>query len=266
MSEPEVRRELTKDGILIITFNRPDTMNALSLGINTGIIDAVRETKSNDDVRVLVLTGTGKGFCAGADLSSGGPARSPDAVQGRSSIVDKQGPANIIETLADADVPIIGAINGAAAGAGFGIALSCDIRIASDKARLGSIFIKRGVGPDYGTSYWLPRIVGLPKAFELLYSGELLNAEDALKVGLVNRIVPHESLMEETISYARMIANGPPIAYTYTRRSLIESSENLLHRQLVLEWTQQTEVLDTNDAREGFTAFLERRVPKFKGN
>ncbi len=266
MNEPEVRRELTKDGILIVTFNRPDKMNALNFSIANGILNAVQETKSNDDIRVLVLTGTGRGFCAGADLSSGGPAKSRDTVRGRSAIVDKQGSGQVVEALADADVPIIGAINGAAAGAGLGLALCCDIRIASDKARLGTIFIKRGIGPDYGTSYWLPRIVGLPKAFELLYSGELLNAEEALEIGLVNRIVPHESLLEETIAYARMIANGPPIAYTYARRSLIQSSENNLHRQLILEWTQQSELLNTNDAREGFTAFLEGREPRFKGN
>ncbi len=264
MNEPEVRRELTKDGILIVTLNRPDKMNALNFSIANGILNAVQETKSNDDIRVLVLTGTGRGFCAGADLSSGGPAKSRDTVRGRSAIVDKHGSGKIVEALADADVPIIGAINGA--DAGLGLALCCDIRIASDKARLGTIFIKRGIGPDYGTSYWLPRIVGLPKAFELLYSGELLNAEEALEIGLVNRIVPHESLLEETIAYARMIANGPPIAYTYARRSLIQSSENNLHRQLILEWTQQSELLNTNDAREGFAAFLEGREPRFKGN
>ena len=130
---------------------------------------------------------------------------------------------------------------------------------------MGSIFIKRGVGPDFGTSFWLPRIVGLPKAYELLYSGELLNAREALEIGLVNRVVPHESLMEETLAYARMIANGPPLALTYTRRSAIQSLENNLSQQLTLEWTQQIELLTTNDAHEGFAAFLDRRDPKFTG-
>jgi 2-(1,2-epoxy-1,2-dihydrophenyl)acetyl-CoA isomerase len=266
MSEPPVIRELTDDGILIITLNKPDTMNALNRDISNGIEKAMRETKENDDVRVLVITGTGRGFCAGADLSSGGPARSAGDSPSRSQMVDKVGPARIPEAIADADVPIIGAINGAAAGAGFGLALCCDIRIASDQARLGTIFIKRGVAPDWATSYWLPRIVGLPKAFELFYSGQLLNAEEALAVGVVNQVVPHESLMEEALAYARMIATGPPIAYTYTRRALVQSSENDLHRQLVLEWTQQTETLNTNDAREGFKAFIEKRDPVFKGD
>ena len=266
MSEPEIRRELTDDGILLITMNRPDQMNALSEDISDGIMNAALETKRNDDIRAVVLTGAGRGFCAGADLTAGGPASGGSGVPGRSAIVDKLGPGEVIEALAYADVPIIGAINGAAAGAGFGLALCCDIRIASDQARLGSIFIKRGVGSDWGASYWLPRIVGLSKAYELFYSGDLLNADEALKIGLVNRVVPHDSLMEETLAYARMIANGPPLAYTYTRRALIQSLSNSLRDHLTLEWTQQRELLGTNDGREGFRAFVEHRDPEFKGN
>jgi 2-(1,2-epoxy-1,2-dihydrophenyl)acetyl-CoA isomerase len=212
-----------------------------------------------------VLTGSGRGFCAGADLSTGGPAGSGSGEPGRSVIVEKRGPADLIEELANCNVPLIGAINGAAAGAGFGLSLCMDIRIASDRARMGTIFIKRGVGPDWGTSYWLPKLVGIPKAYELLYSGDLLTADEALQIGLVNRVVPHDSLMEETLAYARMIANGPPIAYTYTRRSVIQGIHNNLERQMVLEWTQQSEVLRTKDAREGFAAFLEKRDPVFKG-
>ena len=265
MNEPEVLRELTDDGILIITMNRPDKMNAINNNIRDGVFNAALETKSNDDIRVMVLTGTGRGFSAGADVSSGGPVTTKDAIRGRAAVVNKRGPADLMEVLADADVPLIGAINGAAAGAGFGLSLCMDIRIASEEARMGSIFIKRGVGPDFGTSFWLPRIVGLPKAYELLYSGELLNAREALEIGLVNRVVPHESLMEETLAYARMIANGPPLALTYTRRSAIQSLENNLSQQLTLEWTQQIELLTTNDAHEGFAAFLDRRDPKFTG-
>lgn len=266
MNEPEVLRELTNDGILIITLNRPDKMNAINEGLRGGILNAVQESKSNNGIRVLVLTGNGRGFCAGTDISSGGPAKRKKTLRSRAGIADKHGPTYFIETLANASVPLIGAINGAAVGAGLGLALCCDIRIASDKARLGSIYIKRGVGPDYGASYWLPRLVGLPKAFELLYSGELLSAEEAFKIGLVNRVVPHEFLLKETIEYARMIAKGPPLAYTYTRRSLIQSIDNNLHKHLTLELKQQWKLLKTHDAREGFGAFLEHREPKFKGS
>lgn len=266
MSEPDVLRELTDDGILILTMNRADKMNALNQGISEGILSALAEAKINDAIKVIVLTGKGRGFCAGADLSAGGPAGSGSAEPGRSAIVDKHGPAGVVEALAGSHVPLIGAINGAAAGAGFGLSLCMDIRIASEQARLGTIFIKRGVGPDWGTSYWLPKLVGIPKAYEMMYSGDLLTAEEALQIGLVNRVVPHDSLLEETIAYASMIAKGPPIAYTYSRRSIIQGIHNNLDQQLVLEWTQQSEVLRTKDAREGFTAFLEKRDPVFHGH
>ena len=266
MSEPEVLHELTNEGILIVTLNRPEHMNAINAGIMEGIQSALKDVKENNDIRVLVLTGNGRGFCAGADVSTGGPVRSADAVKSRADVMDNQGPGNFIEALSESYVPIIGAINGATAGAGFGLSLCCDVRIASDQARMGSIFIKRGVGPDYATSYWLPRIVGLSKAYELMYSGDLLDAHAALEIGLVNRVVPHDSLMEETLAYARVIAKGPPLANALTRRTLVQSLDNSLHQHLILEWVQQKELLASKDAREGFTAFLEKREPKFKGS
>jgi 2-(1,2-epoxy-1,2-dihydrophenyl)acetyl-CoA isomerase len=269
MSEPALLREITDDGVVVLSLNRPETMNSINGEINAGIIEAARESKTNNRIRAIVITGAGRGFCSGADLSTGGPARGDldgsGGGRGRSAMVNKLGPGGLILALAEADVPIIGAINGAAAGAGFGLALSCDVRIASEQARLGSVFIKRGVGPDYGTSFWLPRLVGLARAFELIYSGDLLDAQAALSVGLVNRVVPHDSLMEETMAYARMIASGPPIAYTYTRRAIVRSLDNDLKAQLELEWTNQSELLATRDAREGFAAFRERRAPVFSG-
>ena len=270
MSE-DVLREQTDDGVLVLTLNRPETMNAVNGAINTAIIQAARDSKRDNSIKAIVLTGTGRGFCAGADLSGGGPARGEfeggaNGGGGRVSRVNKYGPGELVEALATADVPVIGAINGAAVGGGFGLALSCDVRIASDQARLGSVFIKRGVGPDYGTSFWLPRLVGLSKAFDLMYTGEILNAGAALALGLVNKVVPHDSLMEETMAYARMIAAGPPIAYTYTRRALLRSLDNSIREQLEYEWENQSELLSTRDAAEGFRAFLERRAPEFNGS
>jgi len=272
MPEPELLRELTPGGVLLMTLNRPETMNALNGAISAGLTEAARESKRNDGVRVILITGTGRGFCSGADLSGGGPARSDfegdgaAPVRGRASRVNKFGPGDVISALAEADVPVIGAINGAAAGAGFGLALTCDVRIASDQARLGPVFIKRGIGPDYGTSFWLPRIVGLARAFDIMYRGDLLDAQSALAIGLVNKVVPHESLMEEAMAYARMVASGPPIAYTYTRRALMRSLDNDLRRHLEYEWENQTEMLETKDAREGFAAFRERRGANFTGS
>jgi len=269
MPESDLLREQTDDGIVVLTLNRPETMNAIGGGISAGIMAACRESKRDDSIRCIVITGTGRGFCSGADLSSGGPARREDGSgpsRGRSATVDKLGPGELILAMVAADVPIIGAINGVAAGAGFGLALSCDVRIASDQARMGTIFIKRGVATDYGTSYWLPRVVGLPRALEIAYSGDLMDAQKLLSLGLVNKVVPHDSLMEETIVYARMIASGPALGYAYTRRNLLRSFDNDLQRQLELEWTNQTELLGTQDAREGFGAFIERRPPRFTGH
>lgn len=273
MAESELLRDLTPEGVLVLTMNRPETMNSLSPSLTGGIAEAARESKRNDAIKVILLTGTGRGFSSGADLSSGGPARgdfeegSGEApARGRASRVNKFGPGELISALADADVPLIGAINGAAAGAGFGLALTLDIRIASDQARLGPVFIKRGIGPDYGTSFWLPRIVGLSRALDIMYRGDLLDAQSALAIGLVNKVVPHEQLMDEAMSYARMVAAGPPLGYTYTRRALMRSLDNNLRQHLELEWENQTELLETEDAREGFRAFLERREPRFTGS
>lgn len=269
MSEPHLLRELSDDGVLLLTLNRPETMNSISAEINRGLMAAMRDSKTDNRIRVIVITGAGRGFCSGADLSAGGPARSDfdgtGGGPGRAARVNKLGPGDLVMAFADADVPIIAAVNGPAAGAGFGLALCCDIRIASDQARLGTIFIKRGIGPDYGTSFWLPRIVGLSKAYELVYTGDLIDAQAALAIGLVNRVVPHDSLMEETLTLARTIASGPAIAYTYSRRAIARSLENDLRSQLELEWTNQSELLTTRDAREGFAAFRERRPPVFTG-
>ncbi len=266
MTEPEILRELTDDGVLVITMNRPETMNALNQRISRGIQEAALETKTNDAIKVIVLTGNGRGFCAGADLSSGGPARSGAGPVSRSIAANKLGGGAVVMALAESNVPVIGAINGAAAGAGFGLALCCDVRIASDQARMGSIFIRRGIATDYGVSWWLPRLVGASKAFELLYSGEIMPAEKLLSLGLVNRVVPHDTLMDETMAYARMIAAGPPLAYTYTRRNIMNSIDTGLRAQLETESIHQNEILKTQDASEGFRAFLEKRPASFTGS
>lgn len=260
-------QERTPAGVLILTLNRPDTLNGINEELRQALIAAFRQTKNDDSVRAIILTGAGRAFCAGVDLSGGGPAHAEGgAPTGRSAIVDKRGrPYDVITSIADADVPVIVAINGVAAGAGFSLALASDIRIASDQARLGSIFIKRGIGADYGSSYWLPRLVGVARAFEVLYAGDPIPAARALELGLLNRVVPHDTLLDEAIAYATMIAEGPPIAYTYTRRAIHRSFENTLERQLEFEWTLQTELLNTADAREGFRSFAERRKPRFTG-
>ncbi len=266
MAEDEILRDQTDDGVVVLTLNRPATLNSLNDGIAYGIVAACRDSKQDDSIRCIVITGAGRGFCSGADVTSGGPVRETGTGRGRSAVVNKTGrPGDLIMAMAEADVPIIGAINGAAAGAGFGVALSCDVRIASEQARMGSIFIKRGIASDNAVAFWLPRIVGLPKAYELMYTGDLMNADELLRLGIVNKVVPPESLMDEAMAMAHQIAAGPPLAFTYTRRQIMRAVNADLRSFLEYEWTLQSEVLGSEDAREGFRAFAEKRPAQFNG-
>ena len=249
------------DGVLTVTLNEPETMNSLTPGISQGIAEAM-ERAADDAVRAVVLTGNGRGFCAGASItgsSRGGPTS-------RSERLDQKGSsARTVEAFANCEKPIIGAINGAAVGAGFGLAVCCDVRILGESARMGSIFIKRGLASDYGAAFWLPRLVGTAKAFEIMYSGELLEAQACEAVGLANRVVPDGQLLTEAQSFARMIADGPPLAYTVVRRMLQRSHDMPMAEFAEYEWTSQKLLLKTKDSAEAFKAFREKREPKFIG-
>lgn len=258
------------DGVMLTRLNRPEKMNSLSPELLQGLYDAVNRASEDDDVRVMVLTGTGRAFCAGAEVSAarnpagGGTKRSGT----RFAQMRQDGPnsSGMAQAFAACHVPIIGAINGVAAGGGCGIALCCDVRIFAESARMGTIFIKRGIATDYGMGYWLPRIVGISKALELAYDGNPVDSARALELGLANRVVPDETFMDEVMAYARKLAAGPPLGLTATRRILLDSV-NGIERGILLEreWEAQVQLLQTNDAREGFGAFSERRDPNFTG-
>lgn len=254
-------------GVALITLNRPESMNSLGPDVLEELEHALSQASAADETRAIVLTGAGRGFCSGANavgMLSGGGASA--ATPSRHQRMDRRGSsASLVELMAACETPIIGAINGPAAGAGFGLALCCDIRIASETARLGSVFIKRGTASDFGVAYWLPRIVGVARAYEMLYSGELLDAKTALQIGLVHRVVPAEQLLEETVAYAARIASGPPLAHTALRRIMLQSQDLSLHQFLEYEWTAQLDLLRTKDCVEGFRSFVERRDPNFTG-
>lgn len=273
MADVEVE---VNEGILVATLNRPEKMNSLSADLTTELLAAVARASEDDDVRVMVLTGAGRAFCAGAEVSSDrAPAGVGSAVttsapppKSRHDRMNVQaGSAEIAEAFARCDVPIIGGINGVAAGGGFGIALCCDVRIFAESARIGSIFIKRGVAADYGASYWLPRIVGVSKAFEIFYDGNVMSAQKAFEVGLANKVVPDEDFEAEVMAYAAQIAAGPPMGYTGIRR-LIQESVDSIDRETFLdrEWASQISLLRSTDAAEGFKSFLEHRAPEFTGS
>ena len=257
--------ELDDTGVLLATLNRPEAMNSLSADLGAGLLQALERASRDDAVRALVLTGAGRAFCAGANISA---AANPTtgAPGSRYAQMDRRsGSAETVLAFANCDVPIIGAINGAAVGGGFGLALSCDVRFMAESARIGSIFAKRGIGPDYGVSYWLPRIVGVARAFEILYDADLLDAETALACGLVQRVVPDDQLLDEALTFARKIAAGPPMAHTNSRRLVVRAQELSIAEFLELEWTNQRALLRTSDAAEGFASFVEKRDPVFTG-
>ena len=180
--------------------------------------------------------------------------------------MDRRGlSGELAEAFARCDVPIIAAVNGAAVGAGFGLALCCDVRFLGASARMGSVFVKRGLAADYGAAWWLPRIVGHARAIELLYSGDLLDAERCLELGLASEVVPDGELLPRALEYAHAIAAGPPLAYTGVRRMLMRATELPMSHFLEYEWTTQLSLLGSEDASEGFRSFLERRDPHFRG-
>ncbi len=264
MSE-SVLTDLT-DGVFRVTLNEPDTMNALSDGVTQGLFDALERANAEDDIKVLLLTGSGRGFCAGASVSGGGPGSGGPARANRKTRLDQRGTsAKTVEAIANCEVPVIAAVNGPAVGAGFGIATCCDIRLLGASARMGSIFIKRGLASDYGVSYWLPKLVGYGRAMEMMYSGELLNAADCLDVGLANKVFEDDKLAEEAQAYAQMIADGPPLAYTLVRRMMLRSNEMNATDFAEYEWGAQLMLLKSDDVKEGFKAFAQKRAPEFKG-
>ncbi len=249
------------DGVLVATLNRPERMNTLSPELIAGLAETLDLASREDDIRAVVITGSGRAWCAGAEIGANRPGYEPT----RFERVRRSGSEATIEAFARCDVPIIAALNGVAVGGGFGLALCCDVRVAAESARIGSIFARRGLATDFGVAYWLPRIVGAARAFDILYDGQPYGAPEALTLGLVNRVVPDASLMDETLAYAKKIAAGAPMAMTATRRVVMASLDGTNADVAAVEWQAQWAMLQTEDGREGFQAFLEKRPPQFKG-
>ena len=253
-----------QDRIATLTLNRPERLNALGDTLREDLYDAVTKCAADPNVRVLVITGAGRGFCSGGDVKSmserdqSGEAQPPSAWFGM--IRDR-----IILAMRDCPRPIIAAVNGAAAGAGMNLALACDMRIASSAAKFSQIFVKRGIHPDWGGTYFLPRIVGTAKACELLFTGDTIDAAEALKLGIVNAVVAPEELMPEAYKLARKIADGPPVAIQGAKRAIYHNQEVDLRAALEFETFAQSVSRQTEDAKEGVRAFVEKRAPVFRG-
>ena len=253
-----------KDGIATLTLNRPERLNALGGTLRDDLHDAITRSAADPDVRVLIITGAGKGFCSGGDVKAMNEAKEG---QRERPLLEKIAPGRDRTLLAmrDAPQPIIAAVNGAAAGAGMNLALGCDIRLASTAAKFSQAFVKRGLHPDWGGTYFLPRIVGMAKACELIFTGAVIDAAEALRLGIVSQVVEPEELLPAAQALARAIAAGPPIAIRLAKRGLYRNAESDLLTALEYETFAQNTCFETEDAREGIRAFVEKRAPVFRG-
>jgi len=271
-----------KEGhIATVTLNRPDSGNSFDFRLMEEIDHVFRDNLDKDDeIRVIILTAMGKYFSTGVDLNmfaSAQPEVSDEELEkgvGSSRVTEAAedvpwGKGTIVGAvvmITNTSKPVIAAINGPAVGLGFSLALASDIRIASDRARFSMIFVKRGLGPDTGASYTLPRVVGMPKAKELLLTGDMVDAAEAERIGIVSKVVPHDELMTAAKELATKIAKNPPLAVAAHKAALNNSiAEDDIIKQMELEIAYTDKMLNTEDFQEAAKAFLEKRDPVFKG-
>jgi 2-(1,2-epoxy-1,2-dihydrophenyl)acetyl-CoA isomerase len=255
--------ETIEDGVATLTFNRPDRMNALSTPIMEGLLLGLPRLADDPAVRVVVLTGAGRAFCAGGDVKSmaeGGERRSP--AEATAHLRSRMEVSRILHELPKLTIAMI---NGPAAGAGLAFALACDLRIAGASARLVTAFVRVGFSGDFGGSYFLTRLVGTAKARELYFTGRPVDAEEALSLGLVNRLVPDDQLATVTMELAQSLAHGPAIALSLMKRNMNCAESGGLAELLDMEAAHQVQTGRTEDHREAAKAFVEKRAPIFRG-
>lgn len=249
-----------KDKVGILTINRPDKMNAISKELTTELKHLLQELEDDEELRVLVITGAGdKAFVAGADISE---LVDRDSRLGRKVSRERQEVFSRIENL---PVPVIAAVNGFALGGGLELALACSIRVCSDKAQFGAPEVKLGIIPGDGGTQRLPRLVGLGRALEMILTGDFIDAQEAYRIGLVNKVVPAEKLMEAAMELAQRIASRPPLAVRYAKEAVNRSQEGDSYSGFALESYLHALSCTTEDKKEGVAAFLEKRKGTFKG-
>lgn len=250
------------DGVGTILLNRPQRKNAFTLEMIDDWAAALREARTDPGVRALILTGAGDAFCSGVDL---------DAFSGRGSapLEVKRNLTDRIHRVAlaleDLDKPVIGAVNGVAVGAGMDMALMCDIRLAGRSARFSEGYIRVGLVPGDGGCYFLPRLIGTARAIELLLTGDFVDAAEAERIGIVNHVYDDDRLQEQTLALARRLADGPPIAIAMIKRAVYQSANCDLRTALDLISSHMAVVQSTQDSREAYEAFVEKRPAAFEG-
>lgn len=261
MSEILVER----DGhVATMTLNRPERMNTISVPMLDQFSQRLLELDADREVRVIVITGAGRAFCAGLDLqdAASGSGIGGAVASGPPELDLRNAPPVVLHGI---DTPTICSLNGGAAGYGMDLALGCDIRIASERGKLAAAFTRRGVLPESGGTWILPRLLGWARASEIIFTGRTLSAEQSLELGLVNRVVPHESLAEETRALANEVAASAPLAVRAAKRMMRAGLSEEFDDHVQHVFLQLLPLFRSKDFREGMTAFLEKREPHFEG-
>ncbi|MEV5201711.1 enoyl-CoA hydratase-related protein [Streptomyces sp. NPDC053720] len=253
----------TDNGVSWITLNRPEAMNAVTWEQRERVINLLAEASADPAVRAVVLTATGRGFCAGADLR-GAPATG-ERVPGDVARTIRLGAQRLIAAVLDCEKPVIAAVNGTAAGIGAHLAFACDLVLAAESAKFIEVFVRRGLVPDGGGAYLLPRLIGPQRAKELMFFGDSLPAAEAERLGLVNRVVPDEELAATARAWAQRLAEGPTRSIALTKQLVNASMDADRSTAFAAEAMAQEINMTTQDANEGVASFVERRAPKYRG-
>jgi 2-(1,2-epoxy-1,2-dihydrophenyl)acetyl-CoA isomerase len=252
-------------GIATVTLDRPDKMNSFSPDMMDSLYRAIQDSASDHDVRVIVIAAKGRAFCAGADVKAMAQRFDEPGGAANPVVENRPGRMPLHLLMQRCDKPIIAAINGAAVGGGLDFACACDIRVASEKARFAEVFVRRGMMPASGGTYYLPRIVGIDRACLMAWTGDMLDAHEAERIGLVTMVVPHDELELAVMELAEKLAKGPPLAIQRTKRAIYDGLEMNLEATLKYISGVIQELNQTEDHKEGARAFVEKREPVFRG-
>lgn len=252
-----------EQGVATIILNRPRALNALNAEMIDELLHAVEQAGEDPEVKVLLLTGAGRAFCFGADVSEFRQAQEQSPQDSGWNLLLKS--QEIIRLLAGMPKPTIAALNGFATGLGLDLALACDLRIAAERAKLGEAFVSMGLLPDGGGTFFLPRLVGLAKAAEMIFTGEAIEASEAKRIGLINRVVPAQDLIKSAQELADKLARGPTLAIGLAKEALRRNLSQDIDSSLKFEAQSQKACLGSEDHREAVNAFLEKRDPRFRG-